>query len=430
MEVYIPASKVLQSELEAYDGVSAGKYTVGLGQDAMVFCNDLEDVISMSLTAVKQLLEKTGIEASAIGRLEVGSETVIDKSKSIKSALMPLFEASGNSDIEGVDSSNACYGGTAALLNAVNWVESSSWDGRYAIVVAADSAVYAEGPARPTGGAGAVAMLVGADAPLVLEGRLSATHAAHVYDFYKPKLASEYAVYAEGPARPTGGAGAVAMLVGADAPLVLEGRLSATHAAHVYDFYKPKLASEYAVVDGKLSQACYLMALDKCYARLSAKFEKLHGGKEGGRAFSLADADYVLVQKSFARLMYDDFVRHGSGLVATMFALQARETSGPFSLSSIARHLDLQRLLSTRVQVTPEEFVKTMHVMETRYGACGYEPCASLDTLREGAYYITRVDELYRRFYARKGPSGQAAAAAAGAEHAGMNGSVSSDITN
>lgn len=39
---------------------------------------------------------------------------------------------------------NACYGGTAALLNALAWVESSGWDGRYAIVVAADIAVYAE----------------------------------------------------------------------------------------------------------------------------------------------------------------------------------------------------------------------------------------------------------------------------------------------
>jgi hydroxymethylglutaryl-CoA synthase len=47
----------------------------------------------------------------------------------------------GNTDIEGVDSSNACYGGTAALFNCVNWVESSSWDGRYGLVVCTDSAV-------------------------------------------------------------------------------------------------------------------------------------------------------------------------------------------------------------------------------------------------------------------------------------------------
>ena len=36
-------------------------------------------------------------------------------------------------------------------------------------MVAADIAVYAKGTARPTGGAGAVAMLVGPKAPLVIE---------------------------------------------------------------------------------------------------------------------------------------------------------------------------------------------------------------------------------------------------------------------
>lgn len=45
----------------------------------------------------------------------------------------------------------------------------SEWDGRYALVVCGDIAVYEAGPARPTGGCGAVAMLIGPDAPLVLE---------------------------------------------------------------------------------------------------------------------------------------------------------------------------------------------------------------------------------------------------------------------
>lgn len=63
--------------------------------------------------------------------------------------------------IQGVDCVNACYGGTAALFNAVNWIESRSWDGRYALVVAADVAIYEPGPARATGGCGAVAMLIG-----------------------------------------------------------------------------------------------------------------------------------------------------------------------------------------------------------------------------------------------------------------------------
>lgn len=36
-------------------------------------------------------------------------------------------------------------------------------------MVAGDIAVYAKGNARPTGGAGAVAMLVGPNAPLVID---------------------------------------------------------------------------------------------------------------------------------------------------------------------------------------------------------------------------------------------------------------------
>jgi len=82
---------------------------------------------------------------------------------------MQRFEEAENFDLEGVDNKNACYGGTAALLNTVNWVESSSWDGRCGIVVMADIAIYGKGPARPTGGVGAVAMLVGPNAPLEIK---------------------------------------------------------------------------------------------------------------------------------------------------------------------------------------------------------------------------------------------------------------------
>ena len=42
---------------------------------------------------------------------------------------------------------------------------------------------------------------------------------------------------------------------------------------HVYDFYKPDMASEYPRVDGKLSIQCYLGALDKCYQGYCVKAE-------------------------------------------------------------------------------------------------------------------------------------------------------------
>uniref|UniRef100_A0A8C5RZF2 Hydroxymethylglutaryl-CoA synthase n=1 Tax=Laticauda laticaudata TaxID=8630 RepID=A0A8C5RZF2_LATLA len=211
---------VEQSELEKYDGVESGKYTLGLGQKQMGFCAAHEDINSLCLTVVQHLVERNSLSWDSIGRLEVGTETIIDKSKAVKTVLMQLFKNSGNTDIEGIDTTNACYGGTASLFNSADWVESSSWDGRYALVVCGDIAVYATGNARPTGGAGAVAMLVGPNAPLTLERGLRGTHMEHVYDFYKPDLASEY-----------------------------------------------------PMVDGQLSIQCYFQALDQCYATYRKKIE-------------------------------------------------------------------------------------------------------------------------------------------------------------
>merc|ERR1712113_989678 len=85
----------------------------------MGFCSDREDVNSLCLTVVQRLMEKSGTKYDQVGRMEVGTETIIDKSKSVKSVLMKLFMDSGNTDMEGVDSTNACYGGTAALFNSI-----------------------------------------------------------------------------------------------------------------------------------------------------------------------------------------------------------------------------------------------------------------------------------------------------------------------
>jgi hydroxymethylglutaryl-CoA synthase len=203
-----------------------------------------------------------------VGRLEVGTETLVDKSKSTKTVLMQLFE--GNSNIEGATVVNACYGGTAALLNAFTWVESEGWDGRYAIVVAADIAAYARGGARPTSGCGAVAVLVGRDAPLVFD----------------PKE-------------------------------------RATHAAHVWDFFKPDHTVEYPTVDGQLSQVCYYQALEDVYERFCERLAQNNSGDH----FDADSHDYFvfhapynkLVQKSFGRLFLLD---------ARQRAAKGRETPG------------------------------------------------------------------------------------------------------
>ena len=185
MEVYFPQLYVDQNDLEAFDKVGKGKYTIGLGQSKMSFVNDREDVNSISMTCLKNLIHKYSIDPKQVGRLEVGTETLLDKSKSLKTQLMSLFRESGNHDIEGVTSIHACYGATNAIFNTLNWVESNSWDGRLGIVISSDVSVYPKGNARPTGGAGCVALLIGPDAPIVVDP-VRSTFVDHAWDFYKP----------------------------------------------------------------------------------------------------------------------------------------------------------------------------------------------------------------------------------------------------
>ena len=452
----------------------------------MSFCDDREDMYSIALTTVASLLRKYGIDPRSIGRLEVGTETLLDKSKSCKSVLMQLFEPSGNTNVEGVDTINACYGGTNALFNAVNWVESSAWDGRDAIVVAGDIALYKKGNARPTGGAGCVAMLVGPDAPLVLE----------------PGLRGSY-------------------------------------IRHVYDFYKADFTSEYAIVDGQYSLKCYTEAVDACYRaylQRKADLAKLADGQANGHtnghtnghanghtngaepepetaanaestATTPLDAfDFAVfhaptckvVVKSYARLLYNDYLadpRHpafadvppavrdvpydasltdksvekaflalskkrfaervqpgtqvptlcgnmycgsvygslisllcfvgaerlrgkrvgvfsyGSGLASSMFSIRV---SG--DVSGIVEKVDLQNRLEARRTVAPEVYDEVSHrgqgggkVLLTERQMCnlreeahlkkGYKPKGDVDTLLPDTYYLTEVDDMFRRKY-------------------------------
>ena len=46
IDLYFPSQCVAQSELEKFDGVSEGKYTIGLGQTKMSFCDDREGIES------------------------------------------------------------------------------------------------------------------------------------------------------------------------------------------------------------------------------------------------------------------------------------------------------------------------------------------------------------------------------------------------
>jgi len=183
LEVYTPRHAVKATELEKAHGVD-GKYTQGLMMQEFAGPGEDEDPVSLALTSVSRLLWRYRVKHAEVGMLYVGSESLLDRAKSIKSGVMSLFEEHGHYDVEGGDTYNACYGGTAALLNVTNWVTSWAWDGRWGIAVATD---IADAPAayRFMCGASCVAMLVGVDAPLYFQ-RERQTHILHRWDFYKP----------------------------------------------------------------------------------------------------------------------------------------------------------------------------------------------------------------------------------------------------
>ena len=420
---------------------------------------------SLALTTLSSLFKKYSIDPASVGRLEVGTETLLDKSKSVKSVLMQLFEKSGNFNVEGVDTLNACYGGTNALFNSINWIESSAWDGRDAVVVAGDIALYKKGNARPTGGAGCVAMLISPDAPLAFDAGMRGTYITHAYDFYKPDLTSEY-----------------------------------------------------PVVDGQFSLRCYTEAVDACYKAYNAREEARKPQMNGSAIFNGYGAEHrtddkialdrfdfmafhaptcKLVSKSYARLLYNDYLAdpshplfadvapelreleyqasltdkavektflglakkrfaervqpsiqvptmcgnmycgsvygglvslisnvapksalgkrigvfsYGSGLASSMFSLKVVGDT-----SEMAEKLDLQPRLDARRTVAPEVYDEVSFVLRcvpsklTHLQMCvlrekahlqkNFTPVGSTDTIVPGTYYLTEVDDMFRRKY-------------------------------
>ena len=54
IEIYFPSQCVDQAELEKFDGVSQGKYTIGFGQTKMSFCDDREGRLLLDTPAFGQ----------------------------------------------------------------------------------------------------------------------------------------------------------------------------------------------------------------------------------------------------------------------------------------------------------------------------------------------------------------------------------------
>jgi acyl transferase domain-containing protein/3-hydroxy-3-methylglutaryl CoA synthase/enoyl-CoA hydratase/carnithine racemase/NAD(P)-dependent dehydrogenase (short-subunit alcohol dehydrogenase family)/acyl carrier protein len=397
MEVYIPRHKVKASELEIFHNVP-GKYSKGLMFEELSFTSDDEDSVSMALTVVSRLLERHNISPEDIGYLTVGTESLLDRSKSIKSHLMRLFEESGCTNIEGVDTYNACYGGTAALFASIDWLQSASWDGRWAIAVCTDISDGSEQYKFMTGAA-AVAVLLGPNAPVTIDPT-RVSHMMHRWDFWKPvgwdvmepifDGAYSIEMYMEA-------------LTSCQKQMAEKTRIS--NIVEDHDFLVYHLGSSPKFVLKAFTQTCKNLteiAGAKDSPDVQALFEKkvLPSLQIAKRVGPMHTASlYVNLYSLFLKLGEGIsgssvcLFSYGSGSASSMFRLKAKRP--PLLGLSYSGLLDSQRF-----DTSVEDFEAMCAEYSSGYAKFGWSPVLTEDQ-QEGVWYLTHVDDLGRRDYAK-----------------------------
>ena len=182
--IALPPLAMRMAELAKLRGVEADKLTVGLGCGEMALCPPGYGVVDLAAEAARRALARWGGDPGRIGLLAVGTESALDMSRPLSAWVADRLGLSGA--IRSYEVKHACYGGTLALRQALEWRLSGAARGRAALVIAADVALYAENdPGEPTQGAGAVAMVI--DEPRVASvDPVSFPYSEPVFDFWRP----------------------------------------------------------------------------------------------------------------------------------------------------------------------------------------------------------------------------------------------------
>ena len=161
LDVALPRRTLHLEDLARARGVEPAKYIAGLGVREMAVTDPGEDTVALAATAVRRLIDANAVDPASIGMLAVGTETAVDHSKPVASYVQGAVGLPRHMRV--FDLQHACYGGTAGLMAAIEWIASGVAAGKSAIVVCSDIARYGVKTAgEPTQGAGAVALLVSA----------------------------------------------------------------------------------------------------------------------------------------------------------------------------------------------------------------------------------------------------------------------------
>jgi len=240
--MYVPPLYLSHDDLADARGVDRDKFRKGLGCTNMAIVPPWDDPVTMAANAAELALESAGIDRDEIGMLIVSTETGVDQSKPVASFVHGLLGIGHRARVYEIK--HACYGGTVAIMNAIDWVRSQHHKGKKALVITTDIAKYGlHSAGEPTQGAGAVALVIS-----------DATEFVH----FLPDL-------------------------------------NAFYAKDVHDFWRPN-GSAVPMVDGKYSIECYKEALDNCTQDLCDNLMR----ESGRKLFDYVD--YFIYHLPFAQM--------------------------------------------------------------------------------------------------------------------------------
>ncbi len=176
-----PNCYLSMKDLAIARGIDPNKFTIGIGQNQQAVPPNHQDIVTLGAQAALPLLPY--IDSNRLKMVIVGTESGVDASKSSALYIHKLLNLS--TWVRCVEVKEACYGGTAALMMARDYV--LAHPGAQVLVIAADIARYGVGtPGEVTQGAGAVAMLVSENPRVLQINDDSVVKSAEIQDFWRP----------------------------------------------------------------------------------------------------------------------------------------------------------------------------------------------------------------------------------------------------
>lgn len=182
----IPQHAFAENDLAELRHVDPNKYSQGLGCHNFAVAMEKEQVVEIATKAALRAIAHWKGNLSDIGLIATGTESSLDESRPLSAWVAEKIGLSGH--IRSYEVKHACYGGTVAVRQAIEWIGSgAAKKGKVALVIAADICRYApESPAEPTQGAGAVAMIIGEHPSIARFRRESFPYSQPVFDFWRP----------------------------------------------------------------------------------------------------------------------------------------------------------------------------------------------------------------------------------------------------